>query len=500
MSVNGFKVNGNVERYDYRYLDNTPDFEGEIAKSALYSENIFDISLFENGAINVSNGSNVNSTSRIRLKGFLPWTVTEIGSTTSEEGFLLYAWDKNGNYVGGWKNGAFGNDVGGVDSLDMTTFYRNPAFSGYKYKIVIYTAQIDTISGVYLNNLSIENLFKRGPILSHDNVTILPNGTDFDTLTTAGNYLVENYSQISTHINTPPGVAAGGRLLVYYGIGRSRPVQIWISFDSNDEPEIWIRLKTSTWGKWYKIGGTLPVNLRVLGYNIGEFNWGRDGGLSENVDDKIANYKKFFGSVNPDIMLFAEMATNIDSSGTYPSDSTLLAPLFVKRANFHENAADTNLANAKTLESDGGVYLRNNNNEYAGAVGRLVCDICNKKLIMSGGFLRVLSTAQDRLEAFQNYLAAIASYDYSVIYLDTNVQDDTERRNIYNAAVSAGYQVCNGGYFGLMETLVPTSMYKPIDNIFVKGNIKIKNFFVASSEYENLSSDHIPVIADLTLY
>ncbi len=32
MSVNGFKVNGNTVRYDYRYLDNMPDFEGAIAE------------------------------------------------------------------------------------------------------------------------------------------------------------------------------------------------------------------------------------------------------------------------------------------------------------------------------------------------------------------------------------------------------------------------------------------------------------------------------------
>ena len=119
---------------------------------------------------------------------------------------------------------------------------------------------------------------------------------------------------------------------------------------------------------------------------------------------------------------------------------------------------------------------------------------------MSGGFLRVLSTAQDRLEAFQNYLTAIDSYDYSIIYLDTNVGDNTERESIYNAATTAGYTVCNGGYFGLTNTLVPTEAYKPIDNIFVKGNIKVKNFYVATDEYDNLSSDHIPVVAELTLY
>lgn len=243
------------------------------------------------------------------------------------------------------------------------------------------------------------------------------------------------------------------------------------------------------------------TNLRIVGYNIGEFNYGRDGGLSENVSEKIANYKRFFGDTNPDVALFAELSEYIDSGSEYTSANTLINPLFDRNVNFHQCAVSTNLIDAQSVDGDdGGIYLRNNNNEYAGAVGRMECYIGNKKLLIAGGFLRVLSSAQDRLEAFVNFLNAVSSYDYCIIYLDTNVQNLTERGAIYNAATSAGYTVCNGGYFGLFDTLVSESMYKPIDNIFVKGNIKVKNFYSPANVYDDLSSDHIPVVADLTLY
>lgn len=337
--------------------------------------------------------------------------------------------------------------------------------------------------------------------LSVKYTAVLPNGTDFDTLLTPGSYLVENYSQMRTHTHTPPGVATGGRLFVYQNFASSRQAQVWVSFDGSGNPQIFIRCRYGTgWERWSCLSQAAQTNLRVVGYNIGEFNYGRDGGLSENVSEKIANYKRFFGDTNPDVALFAELSEYIDSGSEYTSANTLINPLFDKNVNFHQCAVSTNLIDAQSVDGDdGGIYLRNNNNEYAGAVGRMECYIGNKKLLIAGGFLRVLSSAQDRLEAFVNFLNAVSSYDYCIIYLDTNVQNLTERGAIYNAATSAGYTVCNGGYFGLFDTLVSESMYKPIDNIFVKGNIKVKNFY-SPNVYADLSSDHLPVVADLTLY
>jgi hypothetical protein len=138
----------------------------------LYTENAFDIANWENGGINASDGNLVGNSSRIRTKNFIPWTVTEITSTTSKN-FMLYAWDKNGSYIGGWKNGEFTTDVSVFTTLDMTQFYKNPAYSGYQFKVSAYTAQVETVTGIVMKNLSLEKLFTNALILSHSHVTIL---------------------------------------------------------------------------------------------------------------------------------------------------------------------------------------------------------------------------------------------------------------------------------------------------------------------------------------
>ena len=57
----------------------------------------------------------------------------------------------------------------------------------------------------------------------------------------------------------------------------------------------------------------------------------------------------------------------------------------------------------------------------------------------------------------------------------------------------------------LTDTSIPEVGYNPrtyscLDNIMVKGEIAIANFEVLSDRYEQLCSDHIPVIADLYFY
>ena len=60
MSVNGFKINGNTVRYNYRYLDNLPEVDPVDLKSALYDNEIIDV--FEDGTYNNSTWRGVTLT------------------------------------------------------------------------------------------------------------------------------------------------------------------------------------------------------------------------------------------------------------------------------------------------------------------------------------------------------------------------------------------------------------------------------------------------------
>lgn len=476
-------------------------------KADLYENERFNKYEWENGAISASTGANVSNSSRIRTRSFLPWGVARLHSTNPNIRFLIYAYDSTGAYVGGWWNdGTFNpSDVYAVSSFNFNTVYANPDYAGYQYRVCIHinngTARVETISDVYMVSLSIADYIGGNLNLTLNRLEQIKDNTNLDDLTTAGNYYIANSSSLGTITNRPLFASTGGRIFVLYIISQIRPLQIYLGYNSTGSPVIYVRfMGASGWYPWQRMYGRTARNLRVLGFNLGKFNYGRDGGLAEDVETKIANFKKFIGNINPDITLTCECSTYIDASETYQTIPTIFTPLYNKYASFNECAVFADAFESAKLETDGGIYLRDDLNTYAGQVARQIIEIDGKQLLMSGGFLRVLGTETERYQAFVNYLASITNYDYSIIYLDTNVLSEAERVNLANAATEAGYTICNGGYFGLIPTLHSESMFRPIDNIFVKGNIKVKNFYAASDAYNDLSSDHYAVIADLALY
>lgn len=111
-----------------------------------------------------------------------------------------------------------------------------------------------------------------------------------------------------------------------------------------------------------------------------------------------------------------------------------------------------------------------------------------------------------RREQISQLLAYCVGYDYVIIVGDTNPE------NYVNGSVvspkylyeeewalfsAAGYDMANGGYLGYFDTCWDNGAFHPYDNIFVKGNIKIKNAYVISESWQN---DHKPVVAELLIY
>ena len=55
----------------------------------------------------------------------------------------------------------------------------------------------------------------------------------------------------------------------------------------------------------------------------------------------------------------------------------------------------------------------------------------------------------------------------------------------------------NGGFFG--NYITTHGVEQMIDNIITSNNIRIDNVEVHSEAYDMCSSDHLPIVADLTL-
>lgn len=82
--------------------------------------------------------------------------------------------------------------------------------------------------------------------LESDHATLLPNGTDLDTLLEPGNFKVQTLSQGSSMVNAPAPHA--GRLIVMRTSQHSRVLQVYVS--NNKGGRTFFRLLDGTWSAW----------------------------------------------------------------------------------------------------------------------------------------------------------------------------------------------------------------------------------------------------------
>lgn len=236
--------------------------------------------------------------------------------------------------------------------------------------------------------------------------------------------------------------------------------------------------------------------MKVMTYNIGKYNYGHAGGLSTDVDEKILNYKRLFGRVNPDFLMLQEQVQYIDSNNIYDSDATLYDPFFKYESHYE---GETCTKGQYELLDSYHTYLHTSGDNPARAIVSFTT--WNKKLICvvsavlnSSAPVGVDHQAQ-QLRALQKLTQQICiNYDYVVVGLDTNVLNVTEEIACRSFMQGEGYTCANWGYFGDFDTYTG-NMYKPIDNVFVKGG-QIVNAGIAGT-YDELSSDHLPFMAEI---
>ena len=243
-----------------------------------------------------------------------------------------------------------------------------------------------------------------------------------------------------------------------------------------------------------------PEKLRVMTYNIGKFSYGvaPDGLTSDNYDEKISNYRKFFASQKCDIIGLQECNTYVDAARMHKTNETLFAPLY----KYCFDAIDWTCIKSKhKLSNTGtGVFTASNRIYTYGDItigGRTVFIICVH-------FSYIVEDVDVRKAEFAELQTLLNGKEYFIVFGDFNVRTTNEFDNITNV------NFANGGYLGWNWTYSytvddfdyyddPTSNIRYFDNILVSRNIVIENSEVLNV-HDKLSSDHLPVVADLILY
>ena len=236
--------------------------------------------------------------------------------------------------------------------------------------------------------------------------------------------------------------------------------------------------------------------LRVCQYNIGKFNYGNSGGISgtANVERAIANYRTFLANENIDFLTLQEIVQYIGANNTYDAEQWLFSDFF-KSTSWYEK--ETKIKSQYKLTDTAFSYLHTSGDPSAWCIyGKT--KVQGSEIMIVSGVLNVTSdTAQKQRALTKLCDTIIGSTENAIIGMDVNVNSESEADSIATFMTNKGYKFGNWGFLGKQKTYnLNSSVYQCIDNIFVKGSMRITNFTVPDV-YSGLTSDHYPVIADI---
>ena len=233
------------------------------------------------------------------------------------------------------------------------------------------------------------------------------------------------------------------------------------------------------------------VKLKVMTYNIGAYSYGvAPYYLDTDYATKLANYKEFFSSEKPDLIGFEELVKYLDNYpvGTVTGDDEIYDYLYPEKYNIDGGCC---LKSKFTILSAETRNFASSGRSYVNA------DVLigNRTIhVMVVHFTPNAGAAEDALRAAEaaEVVSVCDSYQYAIVFGDFNAQDAT----FYDNFTSNGYKIANGGYLPIESTYHSSPMY--LDNIITSSSITI-DYAKALDVYDDLSSDHIPLIAYLTI-
>lgn len=245
-----------------------------------------------------------------------------------------------------------------------------------------------------------------------------------------------------------------------------------------------------------------PVKIRVMQNNIGDFNFGHDGGYAgADIGLKLSNYRKLMYKYHPDIITIQEYRTYVNADDTVNANSTIFS--WVKPYMSYEEHGYVVFSNYAT-DNFRHTYLHTEG-DYPARMVYGPITVNNKEVAIGTVALNATGSSSDgamKIRALTKMINLLSAYETAIIGIDANVESEAEANAVKTFLKANGYQMANWDYVGYLPTYNPANpIYKCIDNIFIKGKALFQNVeVVPDSEYNNLLSDHLPIIADILLY
>lgn len=241
--------------------------------------------------------------------------------------------------------------------------------------------------------------------------------------------------------------------------------------------------------------------LKVMTYNIGRFSYGVSPYyLSEDFDEKVANYKKFFSEQKADIIGIQEFNTTLDindGTGSQKSNDLIFDYLYPYRVD--RNAGPSIKSKYDLFSTSIGQFSTGRYYAEADMVinGKVVHLVDVHFTPNTGGESARQTEATELLPILQKHTRVVCFGDFNSLNL-----------SLFDIFTNAGYKLCNGGYLPIewtythdpadYETGQASENVRYIDNILVSPNITVSDSYRVNA-YSELASDHIPFVAELLI-
>ena len=526
---------------DYQYV--TFDFNEAITTLSIKSNSAtaieslqFDDSVFRKNASYIMDGVYINSSGVISEE---TTTQSAVAVIPIKHGHKYLVWIKNGNRWRVLRGNDFKPTIGNeypIVADNGSTFtgavvYDNTYNNGYLYiyyyngssipeyisKVVDLTeidaGNINTYNGLYFA----QDLVK-GP--SCDTVlTVFPlaKNTDYKLTVDGGNrrnFALSN-DAVPTIGNGVYTLATGsGTDKAFYDFNSGDYTYLYAYCYTSDAPQNYpVRLNLEPVGNElvsvYKYAefssSSTAVNTGVK-FVVGEYNLAKYNNDTQTYIsvEKLHNVKKAIADLNADVVFAVEDAGYIDGAKTKSSHDYVFRPIY---------PFATGSANEKLYSKVPFITTENANSPSNRPATFATISVNNKTVLLilvhtKPGIEESDVTA--RLAEF-NWLitkAGTITHDYCIMTGDFNPEaGDSDLTNMETVFLGNNMIMCNDGYFDYMNTWFdPSGKYNnviarqmPLDYVITSGNVVCNNFTVYANKFNALYSDHVPVVANLTL-
>lgn len=264
--------------------------------------------------------------------------------------------------------------------------------------------------------------------------------------------------------------------------------------------------------------------VSVMSYNL--FRYQVDtGSLSGMPDSKVLAFRKFLGHYNPDFICGQECGRYIDTSETKECTEFLFYPNYPYVYN-SSSWSNANIVASKIQAGTSGRVKYTDGGSSGISVEYATFTIGSKTLLVCSSHItwKIDGQTADSTDSIARRLSnytelfkwvnglvtmpklsdssavTVPTHSHCIIGMDANSLTASDKSSLISLAGTYGMKLGNGGRLGwFLSSDIGTDEAESLDNIVVSDNIFINNIEALSSEYANLYSDHVPLLANLTL-